>query len=306
MSILDKITQQAAPGSHRPPAAIELAPEGVLAAAIPSPGAAPVYAFAALPAGALVPSIAEVNLLAPQAVSAALKAALEQTGPRSRDITLVVPDAAVRVFVLDFDSLPAKASEALPVLRFRMRKVVPFDVEQSAVSYQVLSNGKHDVKVLAAIMPLSVLAEYESAVRAAGYEPGAVLPSGLAALAAIDVLEPALSAHLGSDSLTTVITSGQDLLLYRTIELPAEPEARHAELQRGVAVAAAYYEDRIAAPPSRLHYSGSADAHAFAQAISETGLHVEEITPAPASGLLTSAGPLGFAAVAGSLAGAAA
>ena len=34
-------------------------------------------------------------------------------------------------------------------------------------------------------MPGTVLAEYESAVRAAGYEPGVVLPSTLAAAAAV-------------------------------------------------------------------------------------------------------------------------
>ena len=56
-------------------------------------------------------------------------------------MTLIVPDTAVRVFVMDFDSLPAKAAEALPVLRIRLRKMVPFDVEKAGVSYQVLSQG---------------------------------------------------------------------------------------------------------------------------------------------------------------------
>ncbi len=53
-------------------------------------------------------------------------------------MTLVIPDTSVRVFVLDFDSLPAKAAEAVPVLRFRLRKMVPFDVEHAALSYQIL------------------------------------------------------------------------------------------------------------------------------------------------------------------------
>jgi len=44
--------------------------------------------------------------------------------------------------------------------------------------------NKHECKVLAAVLPGPVLAEYEAAVRAAGFEPGAVLPSSLAALAA--------------------------------------------------------------------------------------------------------------------------
>ena len=95
----------------------------------------------------------------------------------------------MRVFVLDFDSLPAKAAEAVSVVRFRLRKMVPFDVEHAGVSYQVLSQNETECKVLAAVMPGPILAEYEAAVRAAGYEPGAVLPSSLAALEALDSME---------------------------------------------------------------------------------------------------------------------
>ena len=59
---------------------------------------------------------------------------------------MVLPDTVVRVFVLDFDTLPAKAAEAIPVLRFRLRKMVPFDVEHAGVSYQVLSQRQDRVQ----------------------------------------------------------------------------------------------------------------------------------------------------------------
>ncbi len=96
------------------------------------PGSAPVYAFVALPPGALVPGIEGVNLRQPDVLSAAaIRTALDEVSPRKRAVTLVLPDTLVRVFVLDFDSLPAKAAEAIPVLRFRLRKMVPFDVEHA-------------------------------------------------------------------------------------------------------------------------------------------------------------------------------
>ena len=53
--------------------------------------------------------------------------------------------------------------------------MVPFEVEHAGVSYQVLSQNESECKVLAAVVPGPVLAEYETAVRDAGYEPGAVL-----------------------------------------------------------------------------------------------------------------------------------
>src|SRR5580698_5821167 len=210
----------------RPPAAVEITPEGVLAAAVPAPGQPPTYAFEPLPHGALLHGIGEPNLRAPEAVAAAIRSALDQVSPRSRSVTLIIPDTVVRVFVLDFDTLPGKPAEALPVLRFRLRKMVPFDVEHAGLSYQVLVEKKDECKVLAAVLPGPVLAEYETAVRAAGYEPGAVLPSSLAALAAVDSLEAVLVANLSPFALTTCISTGEDLLLYRTLDLPEDPGLR--------------------------------------------------------------------------------
>jgi type IV pilus assembly protein PilM len=287
---------------------VEITPQGALAGTLASAGQATAYAFAALPEGALTPGIGEANIRMPEVVAEALRTALEATSPHSHSITLIVPDMTARVFVLDFDSLPEKAAEALPVLRFRLRKMVPFEVEHAAVSYQRLAHsGGQDsagaIKVLATIMPGPVLAEYEAAVRAAGYEPGVVLPSSLAALAALESLEPILAANLSSLALTTSITSGQDLLLYRTIELPTDMAARVAEVQRSVEVAAAFYEDKLSAPARQLYYAGAVDVHEFARAVDNTGLEVVEMAAAPATGAATALGPVGFAGVAGALAG---
>jgi len=103
----------------RPPVAVEISPEGVLAAARPAARArrgasesahAHVYAFVPLPPGAIVPGIEEPNLRAPEAVIAAIRSALDDVSPRTRAVTVVLPDTIVRVFVLDFDSIPAQAA----------------------------------------------------------------------------------------------------------------------------------------------------------------------------------------------------
>jgi type IV pilus assembly protein PilM len=302
----------------RPPAAVEISTEGVLAAARPATGKrggraeqgdAYVYAFVPLPASALVSRLEEPgaelhSLRAPEAVTAAIRSALDEVSPRTRAVTLVLPDTLVRVFVLDFDSLPAKPAEAIPVVRFRLRKTVPFDVEHAGVSYQVLTESKTECKVLAAVVPGPILAEYEAAVRAAGYEPGAVLPSSLAALEAAETMEAVLAANLSAMAMTTAIANGQDLLLYRTIELPEDPGQRAAEVQRSIAVAAAYYEDKLGARPRQLHYAGIKKAAEFARMIGDPELSVVEWTPHPESGATTSLPQTSFAGVAGALAGA--
>jgi type IV pilus assembly protein PilM len=302
-SILSKAKLGTQPGG-RPPAAVELAPEGVLAAAVPAPGQPPVFAFQPLAAGSILPGIGEPNLRATDAVVAAIRAALGQVAPRSRSVTLVLPDNVVRVFVLDFDSLPAKPAEVVPVLRFRLRKMVPFDVEHAGLSYQVLVEKKTEVKVLAAVIPGAILQEYEAAVRAAGYEPGAVLPSSLAALAALESTEALLTASLSGLALTTSITSGQDLLLYRTLDLPENESLRRSEVQRGIAVAAAYYEDKLQARATKLHFAGIGGASHFANWLDEPELAVIDLVPRAETGTLSPPGEMSIAAVAGALAGA--
>lgn len=301
-SILDKAKLKSETGS-RPPAAVEISHEGVLAAALPAAGGSPVFAFETLPEGFVIPGIEEPNLRAPEAVANAIRAALDQVSPRLRTVTLIVPDTLVRVFMLDFDTLPAKLSDALPVLRFRLRKMVPFDVEQAGVSYQILSQTKEQCKVLAAIIPGPVLAEYEAVVRSAGYEPGAVLPSSLAAIETVNAMEAVLAANLSSRGITTLITTGQELLLYRNLDLPEDTAERAREIERTVAVATAYYEDRLGARPEKLYYAGNRDAAEFASWLGETELPVVELAAKPDSGTMSALGNNSIAGVTGALAG---
>jgi type IV pilus assembly protein PilM len=309
--------QITAHSAGRPPVAVEISPEGVLAAARPVARArrgtsdsaqGNVYAFVPLSPGALIPGIEEPNLRAPEVVAAAIRSALDEISPRSRAVTVVLPDTVVRVFVLDFDSLPPKPAEALPVVRFRLRKMVPFEVEHAGVSYQLLSQTESECKVLAAVVPGPILAEYESAVRAAGYEPGAVLSSTLAALEALDSLGAIMAANLSARAITTSIATGQELLLYRTLDLPEDPRQRLSEIQRSIAVASAYFEDKLGSQPRTLYYAGVEDPAVFAGSIGdpdlESSLSVVEWASRPEEGVMTALPQTSFAGVAGALAGA--
>ncbi|MGP8082767.1 MAG: hypothetical protein ACLPXT_07695, partial [Terracidiphilus sp.] len=172
-----------------------------------------------------------------------------------------------------------------------------------------LIENKTECKVLAAVIPGPVLAEYEAVVRQAGYEPGAVLPTSLAALGAIDSPVPVLCANLSAVALTTSITTGEDLLLYRTLDLPEDPGQRLEEVQRGVSVAAAYFEDKLGAPPRFLHYAGigaggNSAAEDFAGWLNDPELTVVDLAPRPETGAATPlSNVVSLAGVAGALAG---
>ena len=93
--------------------------------------------------------------------------------------------------LLDFETFPPKPDEAEAVVRFRLKKSLPFDPDEARVSYHAQTTGK-GVQVVAAVVLKNVLEEYESAFRDAGYIPGVVMPSMLAAIGAADAERPTL------------------------------------------------------------------------------------------------------------------
>ncbi len=214
---------------NRPRLACEIAAGSVVGARSAEPGG-PLTAVARveLAEGAIVPSLKPGNVADRVAVIAAVRRVLEGVGARSNarnsNLTLVIPDGAVRVLLLDFDSLPGKITEALPIVRFRLKKLVPFDTDVAMVSYQVMSSIRGTVRVLAVAVPRDVLTDYETVVREAGFEPGAVLPSTLAAVAGLPDSEAgSLTVNVYPSAVTTAIVRGGVLLLHRTVELTEPP-----------------------------------------------------------------------------------
>jgi type IV pilus assembly protein PilM len=311
----------------RPRLACEVRPEGVVAARAEDASAVlEAVARVALADGTVLPQLhpdetgdgaATVNLRGSgrAAMVGALRTALEQVSQRGHDVTLVVPDAAVRVLLLDFDELPAKAVEALPVVRFRLKKLLPFDADDAAVSYQVMASSRGIVQVLAVAMPREVLAEYESMVREAGFEPGAVLPSTLAALAGLGEGEmPRLVVNAGREGVTTAIVKNGVVLLHRTVDLSADLHGAPAVEPPGEVVQDLPGENSIAAIAARLaaagthtpvlgNLSGSSvetSSSEVAQAVSVAAAYFED-TLETAPEVLLAAGTLGAEALTGVL-----
>lgn len=262
-----------------------------------------------------MPGLKPGNLADRVAVIAAIRRALESIDirpgrvairPNSRgaDLTIIIPDAAVRVLLLDFDALPAKLTEALPIVRFRLKKLLPFEADDAMISYQVMSSTRSNVRVLAVAMPRDVLEEYETAVREAGFEPGAVLPSTLAALAGLSAGDASLVVNATHAGITTAISRDGVLLLHRSVDLqpqsagidpalPAQlqelsPDELTNEIAQAVSVAVAYYEDNLSAPPSTILSAGALPADSLGRLLSSNGyseadaLQVRELVDASA------------------------
>lgn len=201
-------------------------------------------AVEALPPGALVPSAMESNIVDLPAVQSALQRACNQLHVREDDAALLVPDPVIRVFVQHFEDFPRSSQEALPLLRWKLRKSVPFDVEEMLLSYVRQAPRERGVNVVTALARFPVVREYEEVVRAAKLRPGIVLSSSIAAAALLEDERPTLLVRVAGRALTTAIVRGAVLCSYRCTDLPMDRnDLPPRVLLDEIFPIAAYYQD---------------------------------------------------------------
>ena len=80
--------------------------------------------------GTLQASPTADNLLRADAAASLLERIAPANGNKKRrPAAVILPDYSARVSVLDFDTLPSAPQERLALVRFRVKKTIPFDIE---------------------------------------------------------------------------------------------------------------------------------------------------------------------------------
>jgi type IV pilus assembly protein PilM len=266
--------------TSKPRLACEVAADRVLAARVSEPGTVDMCAASELAPGCVVPDMVEANLRDRGRILDSIRQTLDSLGSRSRDVIAVLPDAAIRVVLLDFDTLPAKRDEAEGVVRFRLKKSLPFDVDKSKISYhaQASSSG---VRLVAAVALTSVIEDYESVFREAGYSPGVVLPSMLAALGAANADRPTLVVKVDARSIGIAILDKQQLLLFRNLENPRGVTISGEQLADEVYPSIVFFQDTYHLNIERIFVAGLADVTGAVPALrAQTGAEVHELVGA--------------------------
>src|SRR5579863_4086624 len=254
MSFLDKL-----PGILRDPPPefiIEVASDGLALSRTRPPVS---VQHVPLPPGVISPSPVKENILDPAALAEAVRKLIPPaTGRGKRRAALILPDNCVRIAVLDFDNLPEKEDERRPLINFRLRKSVPFDIDQAALSYFPQA-GK---KVIVALAPSEIVAHYETPFRAAGLHPGLVTVSALAMLDLLPITGSLVLAHHSPGALTVLALADSVVTIARTLEMVdvgQTPEGEADPLDEIIAAiypTLAYIEDQQGSRPEKLFIAG--------------------------------------------------
>jgi len=272
--------------TSRPKLACEIAPDRIIAGRAADSGQVlELCSTAELSPGCVVADLTENNLRERNSVISALRETLGSVAGRGRDVVAVLPDAAIRVVLLDFETLPDHRAEAESVVRFRLRKSLPFDVDKATVSYhaQTSSSG---MRVVAAVALNSVIADYESAFREAWFNPGVVLPSMLAALGGAAGDTGTLVLKVDARTTSIAILDKQQLLLFRTVENTRGVTISGEQLAEDVYPSVVFFQDTYGTNIGQILVAGVSDMAGAAPALhSQTGAEVRELVKASQLGL---------------------
>jgi len=276
----------------RPPLACEIAADRILAGRGATAGRmVDVCSARELAPGMLVPDLVEPNLRDGAAVREAITSALGGISGRGRDVIAILPDTAVRVVLLDFETLPDKSDEAEAVVRFRLKKSLPFNLDDARVSYHVQKAG-NGIRAVAAVVLKTVLEEYEAAFRDAGYNPGVVMPSMLAALGAADTERPTLVVKVDARTISIAILDQEQLLLFRTLENVRGVTISGEQLAEEVYPSVVFFQDTYNLNIERIYVAGLPESGGAAPALKgQTGAQVEELVAASQIGSTTGSVP---------------
>ena len=302
-------------GAPAPTLGCEIAPGGIVVARW-NEGATQLSttAWRPLVEGAIDPTPLRENLTQPERVRESLTGCLDSLGLRGNghgmgqgnghgkraDAALVLPDQAARLFVLDFDKLPRNTPEAIELVRWRLKKSVPFDIDACSVSFTA-HRREAGWQVISVVTPHSVVRQYEELLTSVGLNPTRVTLSTLAAMPLLpDAPEggssSSLLVKLSPPWLTTVIVQGSDLCLFRTGALGGSSGHGSGELAPAAILEAiypsfAYFQDTFGRSLDHVYLCGLGEAtNSVAEAIAAE-MHV------PAQPLLSAgdAAPTGSA-----------
>jgi hypothetical protein len=207
-----------------------------------------------LPAGSIPDSIFHPVTVATTELTSNLRSLFEHTGTRPGRVSLLLPDNLAKISLLQLPERPGSRRQLDELVRSKMRRAVPFRLEDSRLSHQLLPGDGSGVSVLVVVVRLAVVERLERALEAVGARTGLV-----------DICTPNLlnlcrgglseAAHDGKDTallnctrhyFSLVIVRNGRLIFYRCKTFAQiEETGPNGVLVREVANSLSYYREKL-------------------------------------------------------------
>jgi type IV pilus assembly protein PilM len=239
-----------------PTHAFELSEEGISFVSIAEPAR---LQFDRFEPGVLLVSPVHENIQQPHVLLEQISSLVPANGHRKRRAAVILPDYCARIAVLDFDTFPSDPDEQQALVRFRLKKSVPFEVDTAMVSYVQQPRPSNaapagaKVEVLAAVMSSEIVEQYEAPFRQAGFHPGLVTTSSIAALNLLVADGITLLVKLSGRVLSVLVLMDNAVKLARCIEMD---QAGVLDIESVLHPTIAYIEDELKSRPQLVWLAG--------------------------------------------------
>jgi hypothetical protein len=174
-------------------------------------------ALGELDAEVLSPQLGRPNILRPEDLARKVAGVASVLGGEKGPFGLLLPDGAVRVSILEFETLPTDRKEQESLIRWKMKPLLPFPAEDARLSFELAPKDAEGMEAVVMAVKKSVLEEYESMLDALNGEVSLVLPSSASLLPLLndDAGAGEMLLNISPTHLTAVVAKGQQIRLWR-------------------------------------------------------------------------------------------
>jgi type IV pilus assembly protein PilM len=243
-----------------------------------------------LPEAVLPASIFEPVSIKAQGLSDQLHNLFESTGTRPGRVSLVLPDNLAKITLVTLPERPANARQLEELVRAKMRRAVPFRLDDAALAWQLLPGEGRQVGVLVVLLRRATVERLERSIEKAGGRPGLI---DIATPNVINLCRAQLDAasHDGGDAallncspryFSLVILRQGKLIFFRCKTFAPGAQnggAPNGALAREVMNSFSYYREKLAGEGVRTLLVRSAGAPADQVVARLQGLGCERVEP---------------------------
>ena len=234
-------------------------------------------------------TIFDQDVVAPERLREQLRGLYESAATRPGRVSLVLPDNLAKISLLSLPERPPSRKQLEEVVRFKMRRSVPFRLRDATLSYQIIPGEGKSVAILVALIRRNLIERYEQALEAIGAKPGLIdlcTPSLLnlcrKELAAAATSGDVALLNCAQNYFSLLIFRGGRLIFFRckTFSMRAEPPTEvNGLLAREVDYSLSYYEEKLSGEGLGTLLVRSADQPVEEVTRNLIGLDVKQVQP---------------------------
>jgi hypothetical protein len=103
-----------------------------------------------------------------------LRELFEASGTRPGRVSLILPDNLAKISLLSLPERPASRKQMDELVRSKMRRAVPFRIDEAGISYQILPGKGREVSILVLMVRRALVERLESTLGAIGARTGLI------------------------------------------------------------------------------------------------------------------------------------